>query len=136
MEKKHVLAGVAVVAVVGALAFPWAAWGLFTLKARGTIEKLGRFPAAAQILALPDGLAADAAKYKIDPSKLKVQLGLEERAMMGAVSFTYLTIDVTDGERTFSYSVGSQKGHRIETPHSAGLLEALEEGGVDLSKMR
>jgi hypothetical protein len=136
MEKKHALAGLAVVAVLGALAFPWAQWGLFALKSRGTIEKLGRFPGAPEILALPDALKQDAAKYRIDPAKLQVRMGLEERAMMGAVAFTYLTVDVTDGKRSLSYSVGSERGHRIETAHTGEFLEALQEGGVDTSKLR
>lgn len=136
MEKKHALAGLAVVAVVGALAFPWAQWGLFALKARGTIEKLGRFAEAPEILALPDAIKQDAAKYWIDPAKVQVRMGLEERSMMGAVAFTFLTVDVTDGKRTLSYSAGSERGRRIETPHTAEFLEALQAGGVDMSKMR
>ncbi len=135
MEKKHALAGLAVVAVIGALAFPYAQWGLFMFKSRGTIEKLGRFPDPPQILALPDALKQDAAKYWMDPAKLQVRMGLEERSMMGAVAFTFLTIDVTDGKRSFSYSVGSERGHRIESPHSAEFFEALQAGGVDTSKM-
>lgn len=135
MEKKHALAGLAVVAVIGALAFPWAQWGLFALKSRGTIEKLGRFPEAPQILALPDALRQDASKYWIDKDKIQVRMGLEERSMMGAIAFTFLTIDVTDGKRTLSYSVGSERGHRIESPHTAEFLEALQAGGVDTSKM-
>lgn len=136
MEKKHALAGLAVVAVIGGLAFPWAQWGLFALASRGTIEKLGRFPDAPQILALPDALEQDAARYWIDPAKVQVRMGLEERSVMGAVAFTFLTVDVTDGKRTFSYSAGSERGRRIETAHTAEFLEALQAGGVDTSKMK
>lgn len=136
MEKKHVLAGLVVVGILGALAFPYAQWGLFALAARGTVEKLGRFPEAPQILALPDAIKQDAAKYWIDPAKVQVRMGLEERAMMGTVAFTYLLVDVTDGKRSLSYTSGSDRGHRIETSHTAEFLEALEAGGVDMSKMR
>ncbi|MCO5172044.1 MAG: hypothetical protein M9894_37575 [Planctomycetes bacterium] len=132
MEKKHALAGLAVVAVVGVIALPWARWGLFTLQARGTVEKLGRFPDAGQILGLPDALRQDARKYGIEPARLQVKLGLEERAVMAGIAFTFVIVEVTDGARTFSYSAGSERGRRIETARTAEFLEALREGGVDL----
>ncbi|MCW8141875.1 MAG: hypothetical protein KIT58_23460 [Planctomycetota bacterium] len=136
MEKKHALAGLAVVAVIGVVALPWARWGLFVLQAHGTVEKLGRFPDAGQILALPEGLRQDARKYGIDPSKLQVRLGLEERAVMAGIAFTFVTVEASDGKRTFSYSAGSERGRRIETAHTAEFLEALREGGVDFSRFR
>lgn len=136
MEKKHVLAGMGVLLlVVGVLLWPAARWLTFTVKAQSPVEKLGRFPEAPQILALPEQLREVARSVKLDPAKLQVKLGLEERGMMGGIVFTYVLVECSDGERTWSYRSGSELGRRIETTLSADLLKALKEGGVDLSKM-
>lgn len=133
MEKKHVAIGaLVVVAVIAVLVYPSARFWLFTLKARETIEKLGRFPEAPQILALPDALRQEAVRYKMDPAQLTVRMALEERSMMGAVNFTFLLVTVGDGTRTWSYGVGSQAGHRCETPIER--LLSLEEAGVELRR--
>lgn len=137
MEKKHVLMGMAVaLLIVGALAYPSARWFLVTLGARTPVEKLGRFPDATQILGLREAIREVGRKYKLDPAKLQVNLAVEVRGMMGSgIPFTYVLVDCTDGERTWSYRMGSERGHRIETSHSSEFLDALREGGVDLSKM-
>lgn len=137
MEKKHVLAGMAVaLLVIGVLVFPSARWLVFTIQARGPIDKLGRFPDATQILALPEALREVARKVKLDPAKLQVRLAIEERGMLGTgIAFTYVLVECSDGERTWQHGVGSEKGHRIETSHTADFFNALKAGGVDLSKI-
>lgn len=136
MEKKHVLAGMGVVLlVVGALLWPSVRWMAFGIQAASPVEKLGRFPEAPQILALPEQLREVARKVKMDPAKLTVRLGLEERGVMGGIVFTYVLVECSDGERTWAYSSGSERGRRIETSLTGDFLNALREGGVDLSKM-
>jgi hypothetical protein len=136
MEKKH-FAVIAVVVVIGALVFGPARWFLFTLRARDDVQKLGRFPQASEILALPTALRETARRHKLDPAQLQVRLAVEVRGMMGSgIPFTYVLVECTDGSRRWSYSVGSEKGHRIESSHSAEFLDALKAGGVDLSKMQ
>jgi hypothetical protein len=133
MEKKHVALGAgAVVAIIAVLLYPSARFALFTLGARETIEKLGRFPSAQDITGLPDRLKETAARYKMDPAQLQVRMALEERSMMGAVSFTFLLVTVTEGKRTWSYSVGGQAGHRCET--SIENLLSVEEAGVEIRR--
>lgn len=134
MEKKHVVGGIlVVVAIVGVLVYPSVRFALFTFRARGTIEKLPRFAEAPQILGLADAIKADAAHHRLDPAKVTVRLALEERGMMGTdIMFTFILVTVTDGERTWSYSAGSQAGRRIETPIER--LLPLEQAGVEIRR--
>lgn len=133
MEKKHVaLGGLALVAVVCALAYPSAQWFLFGFKAQDTVTKLGRFPTVEQIVGVKQALGEDARKYKLDVSKLEVKLGLQERSM-GPVVFTYLLVDCRLGDKTWSYGGGGQQGLHIETPLSNDYAR-LEEAGVVIKK--
>lgn len=131
MEKKHVIGIVAVVAVIAALAFPHAQWGMFCLKANETVGKLDRFADVGAILGLKKQLGDDARHYKLDPSKLKVDLTVEERSMGGAVTFTYVLVDCAyDGKKTWSYGAGGQAGKRVESVMNSENIEALKAGGV------
>lgn len=135
MEKKHVIGILAVVAVVAALVFPHAQWGMFCFKANETIDKLDRFAGVDAILGVRQQLGDDAKHYKLDPSKLKVDLTVEERSMAGAVTFTYLLVDCTyDGKKRWSYGAGGNAGRRIESVMSSENIEALKAGGVKYGK--
>lgn len=136
MEKKHVaLAGLVLTAIVGFLVLPFAQWGLFCLKAQETVRKVGRFPDVPTILGVKQGLADDARKYKLDLAKLKVELGIEERAMAGTVVFTYLLVDCTyDGKRTWSYGGTGERGLRIETAMTGETYTELQAAGVRIKK--
>jgi hypothetical protein len=137
MEKKHVLlAGVVVVAIVGALVFPSARWGVFTFKATEVVNKVGREPTAEQVLALPDALRAEAKKVWLDPAGLKVDLSLERRSMAGVTAFVYLDVHLAAGGRETEVTIDGQRGRRIETVITPDLLDRLAEGGVDVSRMR
>ncbi len=137
MEKKHVaLAGLVLTGILAFLLYPFAQWGMFCLRAQESVSKLGRFPEVPAILNVKQDMADVARRHKLDPAKLTVNLGIEERAMAGTVIFTYLLVDCSyDGnKRSWSYGGTGERGLRIETPMTGDTYIELEKGGVRIKK--
>jgi hypothetical protein len=131
VEKKHIaLIWLAVLAIAAAVAYPWARWGMFCMKATETVQKLDRFATADQVLALPAALRADAQHYHLDPAALKIELVLEERDMMGALTFWFVVAKISDGSRTFKAE------DRIETSIDDDFAGRLRDGGLTVEKLR
>jgi hypothetical protein len=130
MEKKHTaLIALVVVGVVAFLAWPHARWFVYGMRVNEVMLALPRFATAENVLALPDDLKAAAKDYPgLDPKDIKVSLKLEARAQAGVVVFYFLVAEVSSG--SFSHT----QERRIETGIDHAFLDALYEGGVNITK--
>ena len=103
-DKKGMIVGLAIVAVLFAVAFPWGRHVIIELAVQDKVLALGRFPDANLIGSV------------------------EERDMGVGGVWLYVTTEVDYGKTV-------TRDHRIETAITPDFYEALEEQGVEVTRV-
>src|SRR2546423_6896032 len=130
MKKRAIQAlVVGVLVVVGWFGYVQLRFLLFTMEARRTVEKLGRFPTAQRIIDLPGAIKADAQKYHVPLETLTVKVEIEGRAA-GPVRFYFVVLKVQDGSRTYKFDDA-----RLESQEQVlAEEENLKQHGIELRR--
>jgi len=126
-DKKPLLIGAALLALLAVFAWPHLRWLQFRLDANAAIgdKGLGRFPTGEQLIAFPETLRGLAKAKGFDD--LEVTPALEERGV-GPTAFWYYRTQLRAGSQALVLE------RRIETRVDRGLLEQLAEAGVKIER--
>jgi hypothetical protein len=125
-NKKSVIIGIAVLAVLGFLGYPHLRWFNYTMIVREEIgvKQLGRFPDIQKLLDVEGILKAKGKTSGFEG--VKVKLVLDDRDM-GDAHFWYFVVHVDSGSHTFT-------GERhIETSFDRPDLEELQDNEVTIT---
>lgn len=127
-DKKGLLVGVGIVAVLFVLAAPWLRRVMVELAAQDVVLKLGRYPNPDQIIGLRDELAKIPTKYFVDPAKVKVDVAVEERSMGAAGIWRFVKVKLDYGQTV-------TREHRFETSVNDAFFETLEANDVPVTRV-